>query len=159
MTRLCTRHSPGVLAFGLALALSGCSGGSDGSEREGTATARLTYLDKTSIPEDPAEMVFEQTLEAPREELRPISRPVGIGVVGISVQVSELRVLRDLHYLDPLGLGRAWSAEQRLAAGEYFVLGDNGPVSRDSRYWEPGSVTSKTLLGRVLRLNGLSSRL
>ncbi len=61
MTRLCTRHSPGVLAFGLALALSGCSGGSDGSEREGTATARLTYLDKTSIPEDPAEMVFEQT--------------------------------------------------------------------------------------------------
>ncbi len=40
-------------------------------------------------------------------------------------------------YLDPYGLERDWQAEQPLAADEFFLLGDNQPVSTDSRHFGP----------------------
>ena len=117
------------------------------------ATIEFALCDGQALLAIGGERVFEQVYEAPRGELASVTRPAGIGVAGMAAQVSELRVLRDVHYLDPLGLGRAWSAEGPLGSDEYFVLGDNGPVSRDSRFWKPGSVTSKTLLGKVSRAN------
>ena len=39
----------------------------------------------------------------------------------------------------------------QLAAGEYYVRGDNSPVSEDSRTWpEPGTADAKLLVGKPL---------
>jgi hypothetical protein len=96
------------------------------------------------------ETVFGRSYTTSAGQLAAVTRPIGIGASGLSAQVSELIVWRDLYYLDPLNTGRPWSLDRRLASDEFFALGDNAPISRDSRFWPAGSVTRKTLLGSVL---------
>ena len=84
----------------------------------------------------------------------PNARPVAIGAVGESVEIRRLQVFRDIFYLDPLGLGRDWSAPQPLAADEFFVVGDNVPISEDSRNWSQVGLPRRLLLGKVLRRFG-----
>ncbi len=59
MTRMHAHLSLGLLAVSAVLVLSACGPGAE-SPKAG-ANGKLTYLDKTSIPKDPAQMVFEQT--------------------------------------------------------------------------------------------------
>lgn len=79
-------------------------------------------------------------------------QPLAIGASGLAVEVANLQVWRDIHYLEPLGTARAWQADAPLAAGEYALLGDNPPVSTDSRHW-PGSggIARSAILGPVQR--------
>ncbi len=67
------------------------------------------------------------------------------------IQIDNLKVWRDVYYLDPQGLSRDWTAGARLGADEYFLLGDNQPVSIDSRHWEPPSVLRRAIVGHVYR--------
>jgi signal peptidase I len=64
------------------------------------------------------------------------------------MQISQLEVLRDLHYLAaPLKP----SEPRQLSSDEYFVLGDNSAISDDSRTWpETVRITDEALIGRVL---------
>ena len=78
------------------------------------------------------------------------SCPFGIAAEGVCVSICRLQVYRDVHYLDPRGLGRDWDAPT-LASDEVLVLGDNVPVSRDSRHWEQPGVPAARILGPVLR--------
>ncbi len=80
------------------------------------------------------------------------SRPFGIAADGLSLVIHRLQVFRDLHYLDPQGLGRDWSAAAPVANDEVLVLGDNVPISRDSRHWQQPGVSSRLILGPVLRI-------
>lgn len=59
MTRARSHLVLSVLAFAACLGLAAC--GSDSESRDSTVNAKVTYLDKSSIPEDPAERVFQQT--------------------------------------------------------------------------------------------------
>lgn len=79
-------------------------------------------------------------------------QPFGIAADGLSVIIRRLQVFRDVHYLDPQGLGRNWSAPAPLGGDEVLVLGDNVPISRDSRQWERPGVPGDRILGRVLTL-------
>ncbi|QDU93692.1 S26 family signal peptidase [Lignipirellula cremea] len=83
----------------------------------------------------------------------PDQPALAIGCRGGAMQVSDLRIARDLYYLDAAGLGRPWQAEQPLGSDEYFVLGDNCPVSQDSRHWPAGTITRHSLIGRVLQFS------
>ena len=67
----------------------------------------------------------------------PPSTPVAIGVQGLEATVYDLRLYRDVYYTQPIGLraDRAAAGPVRLGADEYFVLGDNSPISEDSRQW------------------------
>lgn len=89
----------------------------------------------------------------PMEELdRPApatSRPIAIGAKGISVELSELTIYRDV-YFTPQAVGAAppFSSVTELGPSHYFLLGDNPPVSLDSRTW--GGVPDRLFVGRPL---------
>jgi len=68
-------------------------------------------------------------------------QPLAIGVQGLGMVMDRLRVYRDVYYTEapfaasgqPLA-GRGASSCV-LGRDEYFVLGDNSPISEDSRTW------------------------
>jgi type IV secretory pathway protease TraF len=90
--------------------------------------------------------------QLPGRPLHPLdSRPLRIGASNLRVWVSQLRVYRDIFYLNDRGLALPWRVERRLGPDEYFLLGDNPPISLDSRHWPHMGVTRKSLIGTVLR--------
>lgn len=87
-----------------------------------------------------------------------------IGLPGETVQIIDEEV-----YIDGKPLGENYGIEEieyygtaeqplTLSEDEYFVLGDNRPVSRDSRYEDVGPIKRSELKGRaILRVWPLSS--
>ncbi len=61
--------------------------------------------------------------------------------------IGNLQVFRDVHYLGPRGASK-WKAEASLRGDGVFLLGDNVPISTDSRSW--GYLSRKELLGPVV---------
>jgi hypothetical protein len=75
--------------------------------------------------------------------------PLAIGISGSGeCRLQELQVLRDIYYLDPHNRGDVW--QPPLGADEYALLGDNPPLSIDSRVWERG-IKRDDILGKVWR--------
>ncbi len=77
-----------------------------------------------------------------------------------TVAVRKLQIFRDVYYTTPYWLDEpsegasagGASPRWRLGPGEYFVLGDNSPVSDDSRRWHPRpGLEAKLILGRPSR--------
>ena len=70
--------------------------------------------------------------------------PVALGVRGGAVEVTDLRIYRDIYYTSSLANtprhSHGMATAVKLGTDEYFVLGDNSPVSNDSRFWNEGPV-------------------
>jgi hypothetical protein len=68
--------------------------------------------------------------------------PIAVTAAAADVRVSSLRVLRDVYYI-ATGSAAAMAGREPeeeflafpLAAGQYFMLGDNSSASKDSRAW------------------------
>ena len=82
----------------------------------------------------------------PDDGAPPGPSPATVGGRG-AVTLSDLLLYRDVHYTR----GRAAHGveeDYELGPGELFVLGDNSPVSLDSRGWEEGAVPERLLVGK-----------
>jgi signal peptidase I len=83
----------------------------------------------------------------------PPANPLSIGARGTRVTIEQLRLFRDVYYTRPPGTfwNQDAGASVQLGADEYFVLGDNSPLSQDSRHWDKGgAIEAKFLLGKPL---------
>jgi signal peptidase I len=79
---------------------------------------------------------------------RGSSRPLAIGSERLGLEIRDLRVYRDAYYTRPPGADARWGLDQpaQLGPGEFFVLGDNSPISEDSRTWPAGPAVAADLL-------------
>ena len=69
------------------------------------------------------------------------------GARGLDIFVDDIKVFRDVYYTaDRAQQGVA--APYPLGPDSYFMLGDNSPVSHDSRRWTDGAVPASLLIGR-----------
>lgn len=84
--------------------------------------------------------------------------PAGIAVEdGASVIVNHLKIRRDIYYTSDPSPGIEFTdASDRsrildLHVGQFFMLGDNSPRSKDGRYWKPENyVDRRLLIGKAL---------
>ncbi len=77
----------------------------------------------------------------------PSTSPVRFGARGLNVGVSAVKLFRDVFYTRGRGVNGIGEAYQ-LGDNEYFVLGDNSPVSLDSRSWPDGALSGRLLIGK-----------
>ena len=87
---------------------------------------------------------YNRPVDAVTETLHPLA----IGVRGLTVEISHLRVWRDIYLLNPQGLPSLWKSESILPQ-QVVLLGDNPPVSIDSRHWQPAGIPPSDILGLV----------
>lgn len=81
-------------------------------------------------------------------ESTPVPRyPIRFGAVGLDAVVSDLVVYRDVYYTSTRGR-HGIRKPYVLGDEELFVLGDNSPVSHDSRRWPDGAVPQRLLIGK-----------
>jgi len=111
----------------------------------------LALLDHRILFAIDQQVLIEREYQPATGPSEPASRPLAIGAIGLSMTIRRLQVYRDLYYLHPNRVGWNWSAVRPLGADEYFVLGDNVPLSEDSRHWTEPGLPRKLLLGKVLR--------
>lgn len=82
---------------------------------------------------------------------QPTSRPFAIGAMQLDLEVRDMVISRDAYYLptpDALKTDRT-DRPTVLEPNEYFVLGDNSPISVDSRSWGTiKGVPSEMLFGK-----------
>ncbi len=75
--------------------------------------------------------------------------PVAFGARGGSVSVSSVKLYRDVHYTTD-NQRHATERPLKLGNDEFFFLGDNSPVSLDSRGWVSPVVPRRLLVGKPL---------
>jgi signal peptidase I len=82
--------------------------------------------------------------------LQPTSRPLGIAGRRGVCSVAKLRVYRDIFYLNPFRGDWTWAGPAPLGDDAYLLLGDNTPLSNDSRHWSVPGLRREQIVGKVL---------
>lgn len=90
--------------------------------------------------------LFAWPFEPGDSPARPDQPPLAIGARGVQLELDPPAIYRDIHYRGPREES-VWTAPQPLGADECFVLGDNVPVSVDSRHWGP--IDRRQIIGPV----------
>lgn len=86
------------------------------------------------------------SIEGESQTTEPSTSPAQLTIrPGGDAKVARLALARDLHYLHPNQTAAPWSIQ--LDDGEYLMLGDNVPVSIDSRQYGP--IPRADLVGSV----------
>ncbi|QDT30296.1 Signal peptidase I V [Gimesia panareensis] len=119
-----------------------------GEFRSGPVRLEMSVMDRQVLCAANGKLLYQPLLfsesSAPRKE---ILEPVRFGCKGARLQVTGLKLFRDIHYTRGKGL-HGVEEPYELDERSYFVLGDNSPVSLDSRSWADGKVDHKYLLGK-----------
>ena len=117
--------------------------------QSGRCSIEMSLMDRQALLAVAGQPIFKPwSYPAPTEERHPVQ--VRFGARGLPVAVRSLKLFRDVYYTEDSGR-RAVNAPVTLSANEYFVLGDNSPVSKDSRSWsERTHLTDELFLGKPL---------
>jgi signal peptidase I len=118
----------------------------------GIATSiELWYCDQeVSVWVDGSRVAFEQfdlPISVVTQRPKPAAYPqINITVRGTPVTLHHVQVDRDIYYKERSGSGRATGSYVRdrmgdadpvfLGDDQFFCLGDNSPMSQDSRFWQ-----------------------
>lgn len=86
-------------------------------------------------------------LTADLGEASPLRRPVRFGARGLDLSVEHVVLYRDVYYTP---VAERKDQIYQLGPDEYFMLGDNSPVSVDSRHWTRAGVPAAMLIGKPL---------
>ncbi len=89
---------------------------------------------------EPWPFEFPTGVQAPRI-------PVRFGARGLDIKISQLKLYRDVYYTDSR-TRHAVNRPYELRDDEFFVMGDNSPVSHDSRRWDAPGVSRSLLIGK-----------
>lgn len=123
------------------------------SRTDGPVLVEMSLFDRQVLVACDGQLAFPPYLldDVPPEEKPPSPprRPVRIGARGMELAIDSLVLYRDVHYTR--GKARhGVDAPYRLDDRSYFMLGDNSPVSSDSRNWDDAPVRRELLLGKPL---------
>jgi signal peptidase I len=131
--------------------LTGCWNPFQTQRRPKSVTLEASVFDRRLLVAVDGRLLFDPfDYESPRWGLPAGETPLALGVHGGSMTVSELRIYRDIHYTGSLAStprqGNGIRSAVQLGPDEFFMLGDNSPVSNDSRFWREGPVVSRSML-------------
>ena len=117
------------------------------SQGNGGNLIEVSLFDKQVIVAVDGKPVFDPwTFEMP-PGVQPPRMPVRFGARGLDVNVGQLQIFRDVYYTDTRSR-HAVNRPYELKDDQFFVLGDNSPVSHDSRRWENPVVSRSLLIGK-----------
>lgn len=71
-----------------------------------------------------------------------------IAAAGGPAELAQLSVYRDIYYYGPRGEDNL-ASQGPLRAGHFLLLGDNPPISIDSRHWPGSGLPRQHILGKV----------
>ncbi len=116
--------------------------------REGTHTYRVSTFDGQLLMAAGDEPLADP-LPLPRwtePAAAPwVERVARLGMRGAAISLSDLRLYRDVYYTPK---NSANGKQFELGPNDLFVLGDNSPVSVDSRCWPSPGVPLDSLIGK-----------
>lgn len=78
---------------------------------------------------------------------QPTAAPLAVSVSGGAATISDLRVWRDVYYAGNARGGSSPAEAKSLGLDEYYALGDNVAISRDSRSWPNAALRHDRLIG------------
>jgi signal peptidase I len=111
------------------------------------ATVEVSLFDKqVSVAANGQSLLEPWPFETPSGTPAPHSA-VRFGARGLDVRVDQLKLYRDVYYTSSRarhGVNRPY----KLGDDDFFMLGDNSPVSHDSRRWDEAPVHRSLLLGK-----------
>lgn len=116
-----------------------------------TVLLEMSLFDRQVMCVLDGKQVFEpwELPPSPRGKTAP-RRQVRLGANGVRLHVLSLELFRDVYYTADGGAEtKTWELSDRPERQEFFVLGDNSPVSVDTRLWHPDVVLiSQLFMGK-----------
>ena len=145
---------PRVFRNGLAVAIENPRGGQLRSDGGRAALLETSVMDRRLTVALDGVLLFDPyDFDDPTEGPEAGDSPVALGVQGGALTLDDVRIFRDIYYTGSLAFSarRPFAVDEpyRLGPDSFFVLGDNSPVSNDSRFWNASPVVpAEMFLGK-----------